>query len=467
MDWKDEAPVIPESEGSSWKDEAPVLEGGFSDDEIQPYHAALAAASQGLTMGFGDEIAGGAGALYDKLTGSEEDLSDLYTQNRDAKRAAYDRVKEKYPGVYTTFDVLGGIAPAFATGGTSLAPAGLKGAMALGAAGGAAAGLGYSEGENAGDLARDTAMGGVVGGAGAGIMSAAAKGAGKLLGAADDSVPSTVRDWVATKMEGAKTGVKNQARKTLGALTNTDDDVLKKYMQNPDLVNAARPVDEIAADITTGLGSLKDKVIAGSRDAVDNLPETPIDIGDALSTLKGRIDELNAAGVTDYSEKAAAKLSKIANKLDWGSTPGEFDPRVLKNAIKEIDQVTNYASKPGDFDPILDKELKALRRGLDASLKSSSPEYAAAMKDVALDAGALNDANAKFGTSDTIASKLKTLGNRAKEKPETAGALQQLDDRLGTDYFKENEARGIQNYFNQDLSGGRGPRNRIIGGYWA
>lgn len=465
MGWKDDSPVVTKDAATtSWKDDAPVLEGGFSDDEIRPYHAALAGASQGLTLGFGDEIAGGLGAVYDKLTGSDKDLAELYRENRDAKRAAYERVKEKYPGTYSTFDFAGGVAPAFLTGGTSLAPTTIKGAIGLGAAGGAAAGLGYSEADNAVDLAKDVAAGGAIGGAGAGIASAGVKGIGKLIGAADDSVSPAVRNWVANKMEGAKTGAKNMSRKALASITSTDDDVLQKYIANRELVNAARPVDEIAADVTTGLGSLKDRVISGSREAVENLGDDAVDISRPLAALRSRINEINATGVTDYSEAAAKKLGKIASKLDWGSTPGQYDPKVLKGAIKEIDQITNWASKPGDFDPILDRELKTLRRGLDEALKSSSDDYARAMQAVAADAGALNEATSKLGNPDTVAGKLKTLGGpRAVEKPETMQALKGLDERLGTNLFEENQARGIQNYFNQDLSGGRGPRNRIIG----
>lgn len=131
---------------------------------------------QGLTFGFGDELAGVANALT-----SDSPLSEGYRYGRDAERDANDASKKENPKTYLGGEVAGGLASAMIPGGI-LAKVGGRGAasvarvlprlaplatraVATGAAAGALGGLGGSKADSLGGAAADTATGAVVGGA--------------------------------------------------------------------------------------------------------------------------------------------------------------------------------------------------------------------------------------------------------------------------------------------------------------
>ena len=147
-----------------------------------------AGALEGASFGWGDEIAGGAGALQDYavdkvgqgLGGPPPGPID-YTGNRDAARDWFKESAEANPKTALMGELLGGAA----TGGTGVARS--VGKMALkkalpkligeGAAIGSVAGAGYSEQEGLGGIAQDTAIGAGAGAVAAPLMAGAVKGA--------------------------------------------------------------------------------------------------------------------------------------------------------------------------------------------------------------------------------------------------------------------------------------------------
>lgn len=151
---------------------------------------------QGVTFGFGDEIAGGLEAGADLLTGNTtlDKLKDAYQKHRDESRTLYKQAEERSPIASTVGNIAGGIAPALLTAGSSTAVQG-AGALSRIAAGakaglgaGALGGLGTSEADTiAGDLsnaAEGAKMGALFGGAISGGVEAAkgVKGAAKKVG---------------------------------------------------------------------------------------------------------------------------------------------------------------------------------------------------------------------------------------------------------------------------------------------
>lgn len=133
-------------------------------DGLQPAwsegESALAGASQGLTLGYGDELAGaakaGAQAIGDR---SLEGFGEHYRQNRDDARDQLAEAQTQNPKSYLAGQV-GGALPLAA-----VAPAGITG----GAAFGALSGLGSSQADltkgQVGQAVKDTAIGGAVGAA--------------------------------------------------------------------------------------------------------------------------------------------------------------------------------------------------------------------------------------------------------------------------------------------------------------
>lgn len=356
-----------------------VKEGkGFTDEEIAPYHAAIAGAAQGLTLGHTDEIIGGLGAAYDKLTGSGESIGELYEKNRDDRRDAYDRVRAKYPGTFTSAEVAGGVAPAFLTGGASLFPTGVKGAVAAGAAGGATAGLGYSDADNAGELLQDVAEGGAVGGVGGGVISAGVTGAGKLLGAADDAIPPAVRDWVAQKAQGGKDFAKTAARKSLSWLGNVDDRVSQRYLKRPNEINEITP-DAVYDEVSGALGGLRGAVetaknkfeIAKSEKSTaekllkeqlrrEMVPASSVDdVAQALDKVRNQASNLSTESYSKLME--ADKVFKVA----------PFKAK-LTTLIKDFD-VAGKAPE-GDLKPAFYDKLVSWRDTLDTLGKGASAQ---------------------------------------------------------------------------------------------
>lgn len=152
----------------------------------------LRGAAQGATLGFGDEIAGGAKALYDVATSDKKlsDLPDLYKKERDITRSNNDAAERAHDGYYAGGQLAGNLAtaavPIMNVGkGMSLAQIALRGA-----AQGGAVGLGNSKAKNVGDMLGDAAQGAMVGAAAAPIansvsnlvprLGALVSGAGKM-----------------------------------------------------------------------------------------------------------------------------------------------------------------------------------------------------------------------------------------------------------------------------------------------
>lgn len=148
----------------------------------------LAAGTNGLLMGFGDEIAGGLGALVDKVRGKPGSLGDNYIANRDTVRGMEAAQRERSPWTTAIGQGLsslpltlalpaaaGGLRVSAATPAVAGVGAQALQSAAVGAGLGALSGAGNSMASSAADLAGDALKGGllsgVLGGAGAPVAA--------------------------------------------------------------------------------------------------------------------------------------------------------------------------------------------------------------------------------------------------------------------------------------------------------
>lgn len=146
-------------------------------------------AEQGLTFGFGDEI---NAALEATLKGGQGDWLDRYRTSRDQSRALFNAAEEAHPAASIAGNIVGGLVPAFFSGGATAAASGAEAAasvglkeaakqgLKMGAGYGALSGLGTTDADlTKGDIkeaAKDVASGAVLGGAlGGAVNTAAAK----------------------------------------------------------------------------------------------------------------------------------------------------------------------------------------------------------------------------------------------------------------------------------------------------
>lgn len=145
-------------------------------------------ASQGATLGFGDEIVGGAaaagGVIKDAVTGNFSGMADRmgqrYAENRDLMRDAKDDASAARPKTAFAGELVGGMAlpiPALGQSAT-VGKAALKGA-AVGAAYGGAYGFGTGEGgtvERLKDGLEGAVSGGIIGGAAPVVINGISRG---------------------------------------------------------------------------------------------------------------------------------------------------------------------------------------------------------------------------------------------------------------------------------------------------
>jgi len=132
--------------------------------------------SQGVTLGFADELSGGLNALKDAYKkGSLADFKSDYTRNRDTARSLDQSASDQNPFTYGAGNVAGSVPLSLAIPFSS----GIKGAALGGATFGAATGLGSSQADlTKGEFLKsgqDAALGGAIGGTLGGAIGGSTK----------------------------------------------------------------------------------------------------------------------------------------------------------------------------------------------------------------------------------------------------------------------------------------------------
>jgi len=452
----------------------PDDDGFISDDEllkqrIAPEEApgylnsAASGALQGASFGFSDEILGGIKGGYGALMG-EGNYGDLYKQNRDQERQRLKIAQETNPKMYGTGELLGAVAPAFIPGGQA-ALAGRLGASAARTVAGSALGagvqaLGTSEEENLNGMAKDFA-GGAAFGAAVPLGGMALKGVASK--AANTNLGRAVIGGAEKGLNYAKSKLPDLGIKTTALLTGADEGKMREYLKNPQGVNIARPIDELASDVNSGVERLKDKVILGSRDATEKIPEALRIPREEISSEIDRIKGAMGEAYTDKDASALKELTRLQKRVLPESGGAPLEGKEIKRFVKKLDRVIDHEEQAGEFMTPAHIAKNDLRRFLDGKLKEEDL-YREAMVPVAADAQALELASKQFPSVDVTAGRLKSAATRPEYKQEVTGALSAMDERLGTNYVDENNNRALKQYFEQDMTGGRGPRNRVVGG---
>lgn len=290
----------------------------------EPWKQGLVAGSNGLLLGFGDEIAGAGGALVDKLKGSSTGLGDLYAANRDTVRGMEAAQRERSP--WTTAIAQGVSAvpltmalPALRVG--SAAPGviqGVGGRMVqsglANAAIGGAAGAGNSTAGTAGGVMSDMGRSAVIGGA----VGTAAAPVAAVVGAVGGNAIQRLSKTAAAQHAKAKIA-EAFARDARGTLAT---------------VGQINPLTQAVSRMAK-LGDEATLADAGGRNTNQLL--------DTLATLPGRTKEAasntlrqRTAGVGDRMRSAAESA------LD---TQGQRLPATVKSLItrRETDSAPLYA----------------------------------------------------------------------------------------------------------------------------
>ena len=322
MSWRDTIKKVDKEidkpKGTSWKDTIQPIE---SESKMSGIEAGAVGAAQGLTANFADEIAGAVSAGTETLFGDdsvdkqlreqgfklpEESIYEKYKTYRDAARRQYEQAQKDQPGSALAGEIVGGIAPALATGGSSaLAQQGLKEAAKqsakAGAKFGAITGLGRSEDitdipETLKEVGTDTLTGAALGGAFP-ILSKGAQGVSSKAKDLSRRGVNVLRDEFPTldKMISAASR-STQGEKLTGS---TMSEVFSKEMDDA-ILNLSDDLKE-ARNI---IGDAQSKILKKGKQSID--------ISNDVDQLITRLEK-QSEGIT--SSKAKGELQDLITKF--------------------------------------------------------------------------------------------------------------------------------------------------------
>lgn len=394
-DWVD----LPLEQSDDWTD-LPV-----EPQEISQTESAIRGAAQEATFGLADELTGiaetGLEAVKGNVPLSASELLKSYQKLRDESRAAYKSAEETNPASYLGGQIVGGIAPAIATGGAAVA-----GKLAAGAATkvgigqlmkegaksglkyGLAQGVGKSEAEVAegelGQLAKDVASEGAIGGVAGGVMPLAApalKGAAKTMGKAPKAVGSLIKklpgyDKAAASYEWGKLGKNLTIDDIDPEMVKLGKTILKDVTDAKGSVNIkkAKEVFEQAGIVVDTEQALQ-KVISD----IENIAKSDYlkaskanEVLPLLKQLAGQ--DARAQKLVDQLEKRMVKQAvQASTKAEQAVIKGE--KKLFDQALKsgdEIDSITNLNRSFEDIAEIPTDTSKGTIGGIKANLKRTA-----------------------------------------------------------------------------------------------
>lgn len=334
--------------------DAYLAESSFDPDEYlrdEPSasmaESGLRGASQGFSLGFDDEIAGGLSVLGRPfgVKGLGGKLSDIeltsptlntdeilgeYTRVRDLERKANEDAQKSNPGTYLAGQIAGGAGSAIVPGLNVAKGAGLLKTAGMGAAQGGLTGLGMSDKEDLSGLAVDTGLGAGLGG----IAGAGAYGAGKLIEKGADkfknfggSLKSKAED-LAIKATGA-TGKQAEGFADDAGRQLLDRDLIR-FGDTPENI-AGRLDDRISESGSKIQKALEKSTGQGAK----------IDLLEYLGKSETKVNELRRAGKFLEADAIEAQTNKIIENADKLRVE-YFDPITMENIKRESQAGINY-----------------------------------------------------------------------------------------------------------------------------
>lgn len=312
----------------------------FEDGRAKaPWKQGLVTGANGLLLGFGDELAGGVGAVIDKVKNPSSNLSDNYVANRDTVRGMEAAQRDRAPitsaigqglsSLPITF-VLPGVAGGLRATAAAPVVAGVGAravqAAAAGAGLGVAAGAGGSVAGTAGGIAGDAVKGGLLSAA----FGAAGAPVAAGVGAVGRNVGQRLSETAAAQFAAQKIA-QALSRDARGTLATS---------------GAVNPLGQAAARFAK-LGDEAVMADAGGRNTNQLL--------DTLATLPGRTKEAvfnvqrqRTAGVGDRMRDSAEKALNIGGQrlgttVDSLITQRRVDSGPLYNQLRGVDIDPNAA----------------------------------------------------------------------------------------------------------------------------
>lgn len=329
-------------------------------------------ASQGITFGFGDEIAAAGDAAVSKITGDNRSFSDLYDENLGRERDLLEEFRETNPVSAAGGEIAGAIGGAVATGpaaaanrlmagGASTLGRMGRGALAGGAYGGA---YGFGAGEGgAGERAENAAEGAGIGA----VVGAAAVPAVDLVSSGVRRAAQALLDRYG-RTEAGQRKVIDAIAKAHGGDTRKGLAAVKAALEKGD--------DLSIADV----GGVN---VQRQADAVANVAGESSQIADDFISrrLAGRGDRLRAAADNlAPSANITAKADALTAQATNASRP-LYEKAVNPSQLIPDEQFSALAADPY-LKTVLDKVQKDKLMGMADLPRNSMPVIDAAKKQI-------------------------------------------------------------------------------------
>lgn len=422
--------------------------------------------AQGLTGGHTDELVGsllgsaeGGAQAAGNLIGGDYQSEELaaYEKERDESRAAFAASEENSPYANMVGNLIGSVAPALLTGGSTFA--GLQAAkaaptlgkallsggsvaakgMAVGAGSGAFSALGESEGSGQ-DLLDDVkagalvggGMGGALGGASVGLSKVAKKGKEFLSKVAEKSAKES--ETAEHLVKGAKTGWDKEA-------------IMGRTTQAKDTGGFNKEVDEIVGSLNTRMDEL-----AAEQEAILTGSTATIDLGSIGTKMKILAQKMRKEGQVG-AQVDLEKFNKHIDDMTLNSTDGSglFETPLQAHTTRKNMYNDLYRGKSDSPDSGLYKTFAKL---LSDELKAKVPELVPLDKQI----GSLADALKPLGRPKLFRSlKPEERGNWTTQASSMVRGMSNVGD--------EKARQGADDFFkklnNHDPSLGKTTRERM------
>lgn len=379
----------------------------------------------GVTMGFGDEL---AGALDYVLSAGKEGS---YTKGRDEARANDKAAKEANPGTFLAGELGGSLATSVIPGAGIVKGAGLGANIVRGAGAGILSGIGSSEGQSVQEIAKDAALSGLAGGAVGGAVGTVAN---KLVGGAAQRVENA-------ELAGLKEGVQYSTKlKTFGKATPEAPQgqftgAIKAALKSEPAIKEA-----VAKDAHRALGMVESKV-EGLTDTLGTIYEKAATGGPVptASVVKGLATA--AKGFTTTADEGiAATINGVATRLAEKHPEG-IPVQALREEYRAWQDVANKSMKLFSSKSAKEEAAEATANALRETLQAHVAEVATRMPELGISRAALEATNKEISTwlrvSNALAQKasrqnieaapmgdtVNMVGNLIKHPLRTAGDL--------------------------------------------
>lgn len=386
---------IKDASASNFFDDEDVIKSDNTTQEPSTGETILHGATQGATLGFGEELGAGALAtlqpLLKYIPGTTESTTqeleqqgfqieapdeqksfiERYRDLRDTTREAQRVAKETNEGLYTLSEIAGGVAPALLTGGGSVAAGGVanlglkelikqgakKGALS-GLKYGAGAGLGTSEADLTKGETKQAAIDTLVGGGTGAVLGGGLGAAAPMLKAGASKSGELIDKYL--------TGEKSWLRDTSPSLDKIIS-ATRRTMKGENLLGQkmseqfSREMDTAISQLPTELKQIQNK-IGSQLSRVIRKGEQSIDVTDDLISLESMLRREAAEAATAEGESQLTRLAdrvqrqlKMKDNIVTGEQVAMQKAAKKRDAMmKDIEAKQSVIKKPKFSDPKVD-----------------------------------------------------------------------------------------------------------------